>query len=412
MARAAGLAHDDTPQATLDKLDVLLARTATSKEDAALFAEMLSLASDGRYPALTLTPQQRRQRTLEALIAQTEALSRQNPLLMVFEDAQWADPTSLELLGRAIDRIASRRALLVVTFRPEFKPPWIGRPYVTTLGINRLAQPDVDAMIDRLVGTRSLPANIRRDIIERSDGIPLFVEEMTKAVLETESERRSAADRRCHSVAHAGRPGKLACVADGPTRPARSRQGGGADRGGDRARVLAFARSRSGRQTGAGIGIGAHASHCRRSAVQPRRGAARELCVQARAGAGRSLRHVAARTETRAPRPHSRNAGEPVCRDSRASTRTARASLLRGRADREGGKPVGQSGTAIAGALGAGRSRGAAQPCPRPDRHLARHAGAASHADQAPGRADNATACMSKATAPPKPRPPWSKHVC
>src|SRR5579862_6911109 len=193
MARAAGLAHDDAAQATLDKLDMLLARTATSQEDAALFAEMLSLASDGRYPVLTLTPPQRRQRTLEALIIQTEALSRQNPLLMVFEDAQWADPTSLELLGRAIDRIANRRALLLVTFRPEFKAPWIGRPYVTALGINRLAQPDVDAMIDRLVGTRSLPANIRRDIIERSDGIPLFVEEMTKAVLESEGEARRTA---------------------------------------------------------------------------------------------------------------------------------------------------------------------------------------------------------------------------
>ena len=193
MARAAGLAHDDAAQATLDKLDMLLARTTTSQEDAALFAEMLSLASDGRYPVLTLTPPQRRQRTLEALITQTEALSRQNPLLMVFEDAQWADPTSLELLGRAIDRIANRRALLLVTFRPEFKSPWIGRPYVTALGINRLAQPDVDAIIDRLVGTRSLPANIRRDIIERSDGIPLFVEEMTKAVLESEGEARRTA---------------------------------------------------------------------------------------------------------------------------------------------------------------------------------------------------------------------------
>ena len=193
MARAAGLAHDDAAQATLDKLDALLARTATSQEDAALFAEMLSLASDGRYPVLTLTPPQRRQRTLEALIIQTEALSRQNPLLMVFEDAQWADPTSLELLGRAIDRIANRRALLLVTFRPEFKSPWIGRPYVTALGINRLAQPDVDAMIDRLVGTRSLPASIRRDIVERSDGIPLFVEEMTKAVLESEGEARRTA---------------------------------------------------------------------------------------------------------------------------------------------------------------------------------------------------------------------------
>ena len=193
MARAAGLAHDDAAQATLDKLDMLLARTATSQEDAALFAEMLSLASDGRYPVLTLTPPQRRQRTLEALITQTEALSRQNPLLMVFEDAQWADPTSLELLGRAIDRIANRRALLLVTFRPEFKPPWIGRPYVTALGINRLAQPDVDAMIDRLVGTKSLPASIRRDIVERTDGIPLFVEEMTKAVLESEGEAKRTA---------------------------------------------------------------------------------------------------------------------------------------------------------------------------------------------------------------------------
>ena len=154
---------------------------------------MLSLASDGRYPVLTLTPPQRRQRTLEALITQTEALSRQNPLLMVFEDAQWADPTSLELLGRAIDRIANRRALLLVTFRPEFKAPWIGRPYVTALGINRLAQPDVDAMIDRLVGTKSLPASIRRDIVERTDGIPLFVEEMTKAVLESEGEARRTA---------------------------------------------------------------------------------------------------------------------------------------------------------------------------------------------------------------------------
>ena len=105
MERAAGLAHDDTPQAKLDKLDALLAQTSTSTQDAALFAEMLSLPNDGRYPALDLTPQQRRQRTLEALIAQMEALSRQNPVLMIFEDAHWTDPTSLEVFGRAVDRI-------------------------------------------------------------------------------------------------------------------------------------------------------------------------------------------------------------------------------------------------------------------------------------------------------------------
>ncbi len=196
MERAAGLTRDDTPPAKLDKLDAVLARTSTSMEDAALFAEMLSLANDGRYPALDLPPPQRRQRTLEALGSQIEALTRQSPVLMIFEDAHWTDPTSLELFGRTVDGIASLRVLLIVTYRPEFEPPWIGRPHVTPLTINRLAQRDIDAMIDRVVGNKQLPASIRRDIVERTDGIPLFVEEMTKAVLEAESEleaRRMAA---------------------------------------------------------------------------------------------------------------------------------------------------------------------------------------------------------------------------
>jgi predicted ATPase len=196
MERAAGLAHDDTPPAKLDKLDTLLAQSSTSAQDAALFAEMLSLPNDGRYPTLELAPEQRRQRTMEALIAQTEALTRQNPVLMIFEDAHWTDPTNLELFGRAVDRIATLRVLLVVTFRPEFAPPWIGRPHVTAITLNRLAQRDINAMIDRVVGNKMLPVSIRQDIIERTDGIPLFVEEMTKSVLEAESEgeaRRTAA---------------------------------------------------------------------------------------------------------------------------------------------------------------------------------------------------------------------------
>jgi predicted ATPase len=195
MERAAGLAHDDTAQAKLDKLDAVLAATSTSIQDAALFAEIMSLPNDGRYPALELPPPQRRQRTMEALIAQTEALTLQTPVLMIFEDAHWTDPTSLELFGRAVDRIASLRVLLVMTFRPEFEAPWIGRPHVTALTINRLAQRDIDAMIDRVVGNKLLPTSIRQDIIERTDGIPLFVEEMTKAVLEagSESEARQTA---------------------------------------------------------------------------------------------------------------------------------------------------------------------------------------------------------------------------
>jgi class 3 adenylate cyclase/predicted ATPase len=196
MERAAGFAYDDTAQEKLDKLDALLARTSTSIQDAALFAEMLSLANDGRYPALELAPQQRRQRTLEALILQIEVLTRSNPVLMIFEDAHWFDPTSLEVFGRTVDRIDGLRVLLIVTFRPEFEAPWIGRPHVTPLTINRLAQRDIDAMIDRVVGNELLPASIRQDIIERTDGIPLFVEEVTKALLEAEGEgeaRRTAA---------------------------------------------------------------------------------------------------------------------------------------------------------------------------------------------------------------------------
>jgi class 3 adenylate cyclase len=108
MERAAELVHGDTAQEKLDKLDALLAQTSTSKRDAALLAEMLSLPNDGRYPALDLEPQQRRQKTLEALTAQVEALSRQNPLLMIFEDAHWTDPTSLETFGRVVDRVRSR----------------------------------------------------------------------------------------------------------------------------------------------------------------------------------------------------------------------------------------------------------------------------------------------------------------
>jgi predicted ATPase len=188
MERAAGLVHDDTPQARLDKLDAVLAQTSTSTQDAALFAEMLSLPNDGRYPALELTPEQRRQRTLDALILQVQALTRSSPVLMIFEDAHWADPTSLEVLSRAVDRIAALRALLIVMFQPEFDPPWIGQPHVTALPINRLTQSEVVAIIDHLVGNKGLPADVMSEIVERTDGIPLFVEELTKAVLEAESE--------------------------------------------------------------------------------------------------------------------------------------------------------------------------------------------------------------------------------
>jgi class 3 adenylate cyclase len=135
MQRAAGFTHEDTAQAKLDKLDTLLAQSFTAPQDAALLAEMLSLPNNGRYPTRDLTAEQRRQKTLEALTAQLEALSRSNPVLMIFEDVHWLDPTSLEVLGRIVERLKTLPVLLTITHRPEFTPPWIGRPYVTALNL-------------------------------------------------------------------------------------------------------------------------------------------------------------------------------------------------------------------------------------------------------------------------------------
>ena len=147
---------------------------------------------------VALVPQQRRQRTLEALATQLTALSQFKPVLMIFEDVHWIDPTSLEALNRTVDRIRTLRAFLVVTFRPEFEPPWIGQPHVAALTVNRLGHREVAAMVDRVTGNMPLPSNIKQDIIERTDGIPLFIEEITKAVLEAGGE--AAAQRAAAAI--------------------------------------------------------------------------------------------------------------------------------------------------------------------------------------------------------------------
>src|SRR4029077_8913905 len=124
------------------------------------------------------------------------ALTRQRPVLMIVEDAHWVDPTSLEVFGRTVDQIKTLRVQLIVTFRPEFNAPWAGRSHVTSLALNRLGEREAAAIIARIVGNKDLPADVKAEIVERTDGIPLFVEEMTKAVLEAESEgeaRRTAA---------------------------------------------------------------------------------------------------------------------------------------------------------------------------------------------------------------------------
>src|SRR5438876_2564653 len=154
LERAAGFGHGDEAKAKLDKLDVLLSETAATVEDRALIAELLSLPNNGRYPALTLDAHRRRQRTLQALQAQLESLARRQPVLMVFEDVHWIDPTSLEVLSRTVERIHGIPVLLIVTFRPEFDPPWAGQSRVASVTLNRLGERDITAIIERLVGDK------------------------------------------------------------------------------------------------------------------------------------------------------------------------------------------------------------------------------------------------------------------
>ena len=185
LGRASGFADDDTPGARLEKLEALLARAAPPNEDVALLADLLSLPNSERHPLSNLTPARRKERTLEALIRRLEGLARQQPVMMVFEDAHWIDPTSRELLELAVERVRSLRVLLIVTFRPELQPLWTGQPQVTMLTLNRLDQRDRAALVAQVASGKPLPDDVIEQIADRTDGVPLFVEELTKSVLES-----------------------------------------------------------------------------------------------------------------------------------------------------------------------------------------------------------------------------------
>jgi class 3 adenylate cyclase len=185
LGRAAGFNRNDDPTARFDKLEALLRETATTPEDVALIADLLSLPASDRYPALDLTPQQHKNKTFAALLRQFEALARERPVMMVFEDVHWSDPSSRELLDLAINRIQGLPILLFVTFRPEFEAHWTGQSRVTTLVLNRLDRPDGTALVRRMLATQPLPEGVVDDIVQRTDGVPLFLEELTKAILES-----------------------------------------------------------------------------------------------------------------------------------------------------------------------------------------------------------------------------------
>jgi predicted ATPase len=185
LGHAAGFARDDPPAAKMAKIEAVLARAAPPDEDVAFLADLLSLPASERHPLPNLSPQRKKERTLEALIRQLEGLARQQPVVMVFEDAHWIDPTSRELLDLTVERVRRLPVLLTVTFRPEFRPPWTGQPQVNMLVLNRLDRHDRIALVAQISGGKALPDKVVDQIVDRTDGVPLFVEELTKSVLES-----------------------------------------------------------------------------------------------------------------------------------------------------------------------------------------------------------------------------------
>ena len=184
LERAAGLSRDDDRQTRRGKLAQMLAAGEASARDFALIADLLSIAEDDIDAGAMLTPQQKKNELFDALMRRIEGLTRIRPALMVFEDLHWMDATSLDLLDRIIAKIDALPILLIATFRPDFQPSWIGYAHVTMLALPRLGKREGAALVRTLIGHDALPADVIGEIVERTDGVPLFLEELTKAALE------------------------------------------------------------------------------------------------------------------------------------------------------------------------------------------------------------------------------------
>ena len=186
LERAAGIRREDPPAEQLDKLEAMLALGADDvQESAPLIADLLAIPTGQRYGPLELSPHQKKERTFQALLEQVEGLAARQPVLAIYEDVHWADPTTLELLDRAVDEVQGLPVLMIITFRPEFIPRWTGHGHVTALFLSRLGRRQGTAVVDRITGGKQLPQEVLEQILAKTDGVPLFVEELTKAVLES-----------------------------------------------------------------------------------------------------------------------------------------------------------------------------------------------------------------------------------
>ena len=239
LEHAAHLAADDPPAVKLDRLMAALKRDATARDEVvALVAALLSIPTDGRYAPPDPDPQRRKERTLNALIDQLASLADAKPVLLTVEDVHWADPTTLDLFGRTILRLPELRVLLIMTCRPEFRARWMNYPQVTALMLNRLGRRHCQSMVE-LIANKAIPPEVMEQIIAKTDGVPLFVEELTKTVLESGMlQEKEGAWLLTEPLPTLAIPATLQDFAHGTARSPVIGQGGGADRRYDRTRIL------------------------------------------------------------------------------------------------------------------------------------------------------------------------------
>jgi len=185
LEHAAGFEHSDSVTERLSKLDALVARSTADPEHLAVLASLFALPASDRYQLQELSPQKRKEKTLAALLAQLDGLGARQPIFMIFEDIHWIDPTSLELLTATVEHVPQLRVLLLVTARPEFTLPWPSYPHMTTVPLARLGRRDGAALVERVTSGKRLPKEVLDEILARTDGVPLFIEELTKTVLES-----------------------------------------------------------------------------------------------------------------------------------------------------------------------------------------------------------------------------------
>ncbi len=300
--------RDETTDAKLDKLEALIVtHYGRPLTDVRFAAAILSIPCEHRYGALTMTPQKHKDETLRTLVDITEAAARRQPSVLLFEDAHWADPTTLEVLDLLIDRVKAVPLLVILTHRPEFQSRWSGQGHVGALNLSKLTRTQSAAMVSALAGGKALPAALLEQILTRTDGVPLFVEELTRSILES-GELTEASDHyeyarlgslRQHSDHAAGLP-------NGAAGSVHAGEGDRPDRGSDRPRIQlrvdrrgrADAAGASRRRTRAAERVGTclparHAAGCR-------------IYLQACTGAGRSLRTRCSRAADRSCTARSR----------------------------------------------------------------------------------------------------------